>query len=413
MAQPSQTSPTPQSTSTTTTETIQRRGGSHTGAYIAIAVMVIIVIIVGAAYAAGIGPFAKSKTGGAAGTCSSTSLLGAGSTLVAPLMQSWETHYTTNSVNYQAVGSSAGISQITAKTVDFGASDAPLNASQRAALPGILEIPESAGAVAIIFNVPGVSSLQLTGQVLANIFLGTVTTWNDPSIAALNPGVTLPSASIVVVHRSDGSGTTFALTDFLSHDSSTWASTKGKTTSPSVFPVGVASKGSSGVAGTVSKTPDAIGYVDLVYALNALIPVAKIQNPAGNFVLPSINDSGTALADAVATANAGGPLPAGDQSWYNVSLMNAKGAGDYPIVTFTYVMVYQDLSAAYAGTGNSYSQQKAEDLANWLNWMVSPTNGQSFAAALYYIPLPASVVSIDTTTIGSMTYGGSTIPACT
>jgi ABC-type phosphate transport system substrate-binding protein len=212
-----------------------------------------------------------------------------------------------------------------------------------------------------------------------------------------------------VVHRSDGSGTTFALTDFLSKDSPAWASHIGKTLGPLTF--GLGAKGSSGVAQTVSSTPDSIGYVDLVYALNAHIAVAAVQNPAGKYVIPSVNDTTHAVTDAAPTANSGGPLPAGSQSWYNVSLMNAKGSGDYPIATFTYVMVYQALDTAYAGTGNAYSKAKASDLVNWLTWMV--TTGQSTSPTLYYVPLPASVVSIDQTTIGSMTFGGSKVPTCT
>jgi phosphate transport system substrate-binding protein len=391
-------------------EMVQAKGSSRTGLYVALAVIVVVVIVVAGLYAAG---YLTAKKSTAAGSCSPTTLLGAGSTLVAPLMQQWETSYTTNTVNYQAVGSSAGISQITAKTVDFGASDAPLNATQRAALPGILEIPESAGAVAIIYNLPGITTtVNFTGTVLAGIYLGLITNWNDTAITSINAGKTMPNQPITVVHRSDGSGTSFAFTDFLSHDNATWAAQYGKSTNPS-WPVGVGAKGSAGVAGTVEKTSYSIGYVDLVYALNAGIAVGSVENPSSKYIVPSISDAASAVADAAPTANGGQPLPAGNQSWYGVSLINAPGAGDYPITTFTYLMVYTALDSAYASSGIPYTQAKAEDLVNWLNWIVNATEGQSYSATLYYVPLPASVLTIDQTTVHSITYGGTAVPTCT
>jgi phosphate transport system substrate-binding protein len=394
-------------------ETMQPKAPSRTGLYAAIAIVVVIVVVVAGLYAAGVFNGKKTSSTTPGNACVSTSLLGAGSTLVAPLMDVWEIAYKTNSVNYQAVGSSAGISQITGKTIDFGASDAPLNATQRAAIPGVLEIPESAGAVAIIYNLPGVTkTVNFTGQILAGIYLGLVTNWDDSAIAAINPGITFPNAAIAVVHRSDGSGTSFAFTDFLSHDNATWASEYGKATLPS-WPVGTGGKGNSGVAGAVLDTPDSIGYVDLVYALNAGIKYGAVENPMSAYILPTLADASSALADALPTANNGGPLPAGDQSWYNVSLINAMGAGDYPIVTFTYIMVYTALDTAYAGSGNPYTLQKAESLVNWLRWMVNTTEGQSYAPALYYVTLPPSLLAIDTTTINSITYGGAAVPVCT
>ncbi len=392
-------------------ETIQSKPPSHTGLYAAIAIIVVVVLVVAGLYATGY--LTQKKNPSTGNACTSTTLLGAGSTLVAPLMDVWEIAYKTSSINYQAVGSSAGISQITAKTVDFGASDAPLNATQRANLPGILEIPESAGAVAIIYNLPGITkTVNFTGTVLAGIYLGLITNWNNSAIAAINPGIVFPNASIAVVHRSDGSGTSFAFTDFLSHDNATWAAKYGKSTLPS-WPVGTGAKGSAGVAATVQKTADAIGYVDLDYALAASISAGAVENPSSAFITPSLADAASALADAAPTANNGGPLPSGSQSWYNVSLINAKGAGDYPITTFTYIMVYSALDTAYAGTGNPYTLQKAESLVNWLNWMVNATEGQSYSPALYYVVLSSSVVAIDQTTIHSITYGGAQVPTCT
>ena len=328
-------------------------------------------------------------------------------------MDVWEIAYKTSSVNYQSVGSSAGISQITAKTVDFGASDAPLNTTQRAAIPGVLEIPESAGAIAIIYHLPGITqTVNFTGTILAGIYLGILTNWNTSGLQAINPGITFPNQPISVVHRSDGSGTSFAFTDFLTHDNATWAKDYGKTTLPT-WPVGTGAKGNSGVAGDVQDISDSIGYVDLVYALQSGITFGAVKNPSGAFVKASLADGASALADAVATANNGQPLPSGGESWFNVSLINANGAGDYPIVTFTYVMVYTALDTAYAGSGNPYTLSKAEDLVNWLNWMVNATEGQTFAPAVDYIVLPASVLAIDVTTIASITYGGAAVPTCT
>jgi phosphate transport system substrate-binding protein len=393
-------------------ETIQTKAPSRTGLYAAIAVVVVIVVVVAGLYAAGV--FTPKKSSGPTGNaCVSADLKGAGSTLVAPLMDVWEIAYKTSSINYQAVGSSAGISQITAKTVDFGASDAPLNATQRAGIPGVLEIPESAGAVAIIYNIPGVSkTVNFTGTILAGIYLGLITNWDNASIAAINPGITFPNAAIAVVHRSDGSGTSFAFTNFLTDENATWAHDYGKTTLPS-WPVGVGAKGSAGVAAAVQKTTDSIGYVDLDYALAASISAGAVLNPSGAYIIPTLADAASALADAAPTANNGGPLPSGTQSWYNVSLINAKGAGDYPITTFTYIMVYTALDTAYAGSGNPYTLQRAESLVNWLYWMVNATEGQTYSNALYYPTLSASVIATDDTTIGLITYGGTQVPTCT
>ncbi|MGA7862142.1 MAG: phosphate ABC transporter substrate-binding protein PstS [Thermoplasmata archaeon] len=391
-------------------ETIQTKAPSRTGLYAAIAVIVVIVVIVAGLYAAGYLTPKSTKT--TANACVSADLLGAGSTLVAPLMDVWEIAYKTSSVNYESVGSSAGISQITAKTVDFGASDAPLNSTQRAAIPGVLEIPESAGAVAIIYHIPGITqTINFTGTILAGIYLGLLTNWNTSGLQAINPGITFPNQPISVVHRSDGSGTSFAFTDFLSHDNATWATKYGKTTLPT-WPVGTGGKGNSGVAGDVEDISYSIGYVDLVYALNAGITIGAVENPMAHFVKASLAAATTALADAAPTANAGNPLPAGSQSWYNVSLVNANGAGDYPIVTFTYVMVYTALDTAYAGSGNPYTLQKAEDLVNWLHWMVNATEGQTYSPAVDYVVLPASVLTLDETTIAAITYGGSAVPTC-
>jgi phosphate transport system substrate-binding protein len=385
-------------------ETIARRKGSHTGTYAVIAVVVVIAIILGAGYAyAGWFQPAKSKSA----TCDSgATLSGAGSSLVAPLMIAWSLAYTTSAVTYASVGSGAGISDITAKTVDYGASDAPLNPTQRAAIPspGVVTIPESAGAAVPIYNLPTVSAtLKFTGQILAAIYLQNITNWNNSALQAINPGVVLPNAAIIVVHRSDGSGTTFVWSSFLSQSNATWKSTLGFGTTIN-WPSGeVGSKGNSGVTTTVKSTPDAIGYVDINYALTNSVAFGSVKNPSGNYVLANVTNIASAIADSNVV------LPAGTGDWYNVSVLNAPGAHDYPIGTLTYVFVYTDLGTAY---GSSYAQSKAQQLVDFLAWMVTATQGQTFSAGLYYVPLSSAVIKADLTTINGLHYNGATLTAC-
>jgi phosphate transport system substrate-binding protein len=380
-------------------ETMKRQT-SNTPIYIAVAIVVVVILVVAVGFYAG---WFKTSNSNSTGTnCAPPnggSIKGAGSTLVYPLMFSWESTFGGGTaVNYAQVGSSTGITDITQKTVDFGASDAPLNAAQRAAAPGVLTLPESAGGVVPIYNVAGVPTLNFNGTVLVEIYQGTVNNWNSTPLQTLNPGVTLPNAPIQVVYRSDGSGTTFIWTSYLSLESSAWASSVGKGTQVN-FPVGGGQAKNAGVAGYVQKTPDTIGYVDLNYALVGGIQFGKVLNPAGHFITASVNNTASALKDANPT------LPAGNGDWYNVSVLNAPGAGDYPITSLTYVFVYQDLSGAY---GSSYSQTQAETLVDFLFW--AETVGQGYSAQLYYVPLPASIVSAAETTIGSLTFDGSTVP---
>jgi len=385
---------------------VRSKGKSRTGLYAVIAVVVVIVIVLAAGYAAG---WFKSSgsTKSSTGTCTGPTpavLSGAGSTLVAPLMDQWSASYTASTVGYSAVGSGSGINDITSKTVDFGASDAPLNPAQRAAIPspGVVTIPESIGAAVPIYNLPGISGhLKFTGQILAEIYLGDMTNWNNSALQAINPGVSLPVASIVVVHRSDGSGTTFAWSSFLSASNSTWKNTLGHSTTID-WPVGVGAKGNSGVTETVQSTVDAIGYVDINYALTNGVAFGAVQNPAGNYIVANL----TNIASAVKDSNVVFPSPTGD--WYNVTVENAPGAEDYPISTLTYLFVYKDLGAAY---GSSFSLGTAENLVNFLLWIVGPT-GQSYSAPLYYVPLASAAVTYDTNTINSITYNGAAIPTC-
>ncbi len=329
-----------------------------------------------------------------------TTLLGAGATFPYPLMSKWSNVYvnlTGVQVNYQAIGSGGGISQITAKTVDFAGSDAPLKPSERAAAPGLLHIPETIGAVTAAYNVASLSSgLNLTGQVLADIFLGNVTTWNDPSIAALNPGVSLPSSAITVVHRSDSSGTTFVWTSYLHVAGSGWnSSLVGKSIN---WPVGIGVAGNAGVAGKILQTPDSVGYVELAYTVQNSMKVAKVQNPAGNFILPSLASTAAAAASASSL-----PSPSGD--WGNVSILNAAGANSYPISSFTYLLVYVELNTI----GSSMTQTKALALVDFLWWAVHEPGGQQYAAGLVYPALPPSVVTLDETAIRSITFNGQTL----
>ena len=341
-------------------------------------------------------------------------LVGAGATFPDPLIRKWSSAYVTVTgvrVNYQAVGSGAGISQITAKTVDFAGSDAPLSATERAAAPGLLHIPETLGAVTAAYNLPGIpSGLNLTGDILVYMFLGStspsgITMWNDPSIAAVNPGVSLPAQAISVVHRSDGSGTTFVWTSYLHLANSAWnTSLVGKNPA---WPVGIGAQGNAGVAGKILQTPYSIGYVELAYTVQNSMTVAKIENPAGNFVLPSLASTASAAAAAAPT------LPTSDGDWSGVSILMAPGAGSYPVSSLTYLLVYKELNAI----GPSMTQARAKALVDFIWWAVSaqcPTapatcDGQSYSTALVYVPLPQSVVTLDEQGLRNVTFNGQTL----
>ncbi|MFZ0699091.1 MAG: phosphate ABC transporter substrate-binding protein PstS [Thermoplasmata archaeon] len=392
----------PMGSNTPNTPQIARRGRSRGALYAVVAVVIVVVVVLAVGASAGWFTSSSSK---ATGNCSAN-LKGAGSTLVAPLMFYWATTYTASNpnygtVNYASVGSGAGINDIGAKTVDYGASDAPLNAAQTAANPGLVTIPESAGAVVPIYNLPGVGNLHFTGALLAQIYLGQITNWNNTVLQGLNPTAHLPTATIGVVHRSDGSGTTFIWTTYLSLESSTWASQVGRGTAVS-WPTGTGESGNAGVAGYVKNAPDSLGYVDLNYALTTGgVTSGLVQNPSGNFIFATVNNTASAIADSHLT------LPSGSASWYNVSVLNAPGAGDYPISSLTYMFVYQSLSGAYP----TYTQTQADSLVNFIHWVL--TTGQSYSAQLYYVPLPAAIIAVDMTTLGTITFNGAAPPMCT
>lgn len=325
----------------------------------------------------------SSKEGKGSGTKSgSGTLVGAGSTLISPLISTeWIPKYaekTKLAVTYGAIGSGAGIAQITARTVDFGASDAPLTEDQFKEAKGVVQIPWALAATSIAYNVEGVSSeLKLTGLVLAEIYEGKITTWNDPKIAALNPGVKLPAEKITPVYRSDGSGDTYAFTNYLSHVSHVWSSKMGHSTQVS-FPVGIGGKGNSGVSAAISATKGSIGYLAIAYVSANKLDFALVQNAAGKYPVPGV-------ASIEAAAKIVKSIPANNE----ISIVDppASAPGAYPISTFTYALVPQKSS-------------QAEALKSFLKWAV--TTGQEFGPKLNFAPLPSQVVAADEATIGKL-----------
>lgn len=348
----------------------------------------------------------------------SATLNAAGSTLIFPLMSAWTFAYSqvqpNVQVNYASVGSGTGLADIEAQTVNLGATDAPPTTTQYSAMAGaVVTIPDTISAVVPAYNIPGLTipsstattvpptgenGLQFTGAVLAGIYLGTITMWNDPAIAAINPGVTLPAHAITVVHRSDGSGTMYAFTQYLSDASKQWATQVGFSTSVA-WPTGIGCKGNEGVAGCVENTPYSIGPLEIAYALEnpTLLSVGTVQNAAGNY----ITASDTTIAAAV-QAGASAGLPKGTAQWSSVSIANAvyndtAATTAYPISTFSYLVVYLAQS----------NQQTGTDIVNFLWWVVN--DAQSAGTSIGYIPLPANVITIDDASINAITYGGTSI----
>lgn len=302
-----------------------------------------------------------------------TTLNGAGATFPYPMYSKWFSEYhklhPDVEINYQSIGSGGGIRQVLAGTVDFGASDGPMTDEQLSQTKTkILHVPTVLGAVVPAYNIPGVTGeIKFTPQALAGIFLGKITAWNDAAIASANPGVKLPNDSIIVVHRSDGSGTTYIWTDYLSKASPDWQTQVGKGTSVK-WPVGLGGKGNEGVAGMVRQMAGSIGYIELIYAVQNNIPYGVVKNAAGNFVKASLQ-SVTAAAGSVKS------MPPD----FRVSITNAPGADAYPISSFTWLLIPQQ----------SKDPAKGKILANFLNWMVD--DGQKMTAELTYAPLPGNV----------------------
>ncbi len=298
---------------------------------------------------------------------------GAGATFPYPIYSKWFDAYAKvdGSVrfNYQSIGSGGGQKQIAEQTVDFGASDGPMSDENLAKAPGkLLHIPTVAGAVVVTYNVPGVTKLKLDGETLANIFLGKITKWDDAALGKLNPGVKLPKTSMVVVHRSDGSGTSYLFTDFLSSVSPDWAKAVGKNTAVK-WPAGIGAKGNDGVAGQVKQLPGAIGYVELIYTKQNKMEVAQIKNKAGEFVSPSVA-SITAALDAAQVPED-----------FRFSMVNPEGKGAYPIAGVTWLLLYEQQK----------DPAKGKKLVEFLKWMLK--EGEPMAKDLEYAPLPAPLMA--------------------
>ncbi|MDQ6633456.1 MAG: phosphate ABC transporter substrate-binding protein PstS [Gemmatimonadota bacterium] len=303
-------------------------------------------------------------------------LTGAGATFPNPIYSKWFSDYAAKTgvkINYQSIGSGGGIRQLSEQTVDFGATDAPMSDAELAKAKGgpVMHIPTVLGAVVVTYNVPEIKqTLRLDGTTLADVFLGKITKWNDPRIAALNPGAKLPASDILVVHRSDGSGTSYVFTDYLTSVSSDWAAKPGKGKEVQ-WPAGLGGKGNEGVAGQVKQLPGSIGYVELAYAKQNKLSYADIRNAKGEFVTPTIGAVTAAAAGAVAK------LPANTD--YRVSIVNAPGAGAYPISSFTWLLVYRTQTDA----------AKGKKLIDFVKWAL--TDGEKSAASLDYAPLPPSI----------------------
>jgi len=324
-----------------------------------------------------------------AASAQDNTLLGAGSTFVYPLFSKMFSQYTASKVNYQSIGSGGGILQLTNKTVDFGDSDAPLNADQTAKMSApVLHIPMTSGAVVITYNIPGVkAALNLNGKDLADIYLGKITNWNSPELKASNKGVNLPDLPIVVIHRSDGSGTSFIFTDYLTKVNPDWAKKVGKASAVN-WPAGLGGKGSEGVAGLVKNTPGAIGYVELAYAKQNNMAFANIQNKSGKFITPT--PESTTLASNVA-------IPADTK----VSITDTDNPKGYPIASFTWALIYKEQNY------NGRSKERATAVVKLLWWNIH--QGQANCAALYYAPLSKAAVKAAEAVLKSATYGGKAI----
>jgi len=330
-----------------------------------------------------------SQTDSAQAPASTTvnTLIGAGATFPYPLYSKTFDVYSQQKairVNYQSVGSGAGIKQLQNKIVDFGASDAPMNDEELKSSPApILHIPTALGAVVITYNLPDNPTLKFTPEVLSGIFLGKIKNWNDAKITQLNPGVKLPPAPIAVVHRSDGSGTTYIFSDYMAKVSGDWEPSVGRGKSLN-WPTGLGAKGNEGVSGFIKQTPGSIGYVELAYAFQSKMPMAMMQNLSGNFVAPT-------LAATSAAANIG-DMPAD----LRVSITNTTASDGYPLCSFTYVILYKEQSY------NNRSLAHARNVVDLINWMIH--DGQQFNEALEYGKLPESVEQKATDILKTVTY---------
>ncbi|MHB8859900.1 MAG: phosphate ABC transporter substrate-binding protein PstS [Thermoleophilia bacterium] len=361
-----------------------------------LALAAVIIVVVGlVAIAAGCGGSDTGATTGGTGPAlnvPTANLTGAGATFPFPIYSKWfdvfSKQYPQATINYQSVGSGAGIQQIIAQTVDFGASDAPMKDDQLAKAPAeLLHIPTVAGAVVITYNVDGVpANLKMTPENLANIFMGKLTKWNDPALKADNPGINFPDEDIVVVHRSDGSGTTNIFTSYLSAVSPDWNSQVGKGTDVK-WPVGLGGKGNEGVSGQVSQTKGAIGYVELAYAKQNKRPYALMKNKAGNFVEATVASTTAAVQGAIAN------IPAD----FRIALGNPDGKDSYPIAGFTYLLVYKDQK----------DHDKGQVLVDFIWWALH--DGSQYTAALDYVSQPPEMLKKVEDQVRKINYNGQSL----
>jgi len=328
---------------------------------------------------------------------SNVNISGAGATFPFPLIDLWRVKYTEKnpniSVNYQSIGSGGGIKQHIENTVNFGATDAPLTAKELEQAPDTLTIPEAIGGVTVTYNLPEISSgLKLTAKNLADIFLGKITKWNDPALVADNPDLKLPNKVILVAHRSDGSGTSFVFTEYLDMLSPEWHEKVGfGKTVP--WPAGVGGAGNEGVANVVKSTPYAIGYVELAYVIRNKMSYAHMQNADGTaFIAPSVESF------AAAAASLASKLPKAHEKWEGVSINNAPGDNSYPITSFTYIILHQNLEKA------TKSKEQAQETINFIKYMI--TDGQQYSSSLNYVPIPDTVTKIGLDGLSRVTYNG-------
>jgi phosphate transport system substrate-binding protein len=364
------------------------KGGRTT--WLIAGVIVVAIIIVAAAFATGMLSTSSKET---------ITLTGSGATFPMPLILKWAEVYYGNvsknvRINYGGGGSGQGVTQIEGKLVDFAGSDAPVNLENTTEY-GLVHIPETCGSVVVAFNLPGITSLRLNGTVLADIFMKNITMWDDSNIAALNPGVSLPSQPITTVTRSDASGTTFVFSGYLSIVSPTFATLykQGKSVA---WPQGTqGANGNPGVTQTVQSTPYSVGYIELTYAMQNSITYATLQNKDGYWV--------NATLESTAAAAAGISLPAWDADWANVNILNSPGQDAYPIASFTYILIYKELY----NDQSKMNKTTANELIKFLWWAVH--DGQSYSTDLHYAPLPSSVVQFDEQILNSITYKGTPV----
>lgn len=336
-------------------------------------------------------PIGKPVAVATTSMASGTELLGAGASFPYPLYSKMFSEYnklTGVQINYQSIGSGGGIKQLMSKTVDFGASDAFLNDEDLAKMPApVVHVPTCLGAAVITYNLPGNPVLKFNPDVAANIFLGKITNWNDTRIQKLNPGVKLPNMSISIIHRSDGSGTTFIFTDYLSKVSPEWASKVGHKTAVD-WPVGLGAKGNEGVSGMIKQTPGALGYVELIYALQNKMPVGLLQNKKGKYIEASIK-SVTAAANVAIPAHA------------RVSITNTDAPEGYPISSFTWILLYKEQNY------DSHSAEKAKAVVKLVKWMTH--EGQQYTTPLEYAPLPKQAQKVVDAILKTVVFNGKSL----